>query len=193
MHNPEIEQDPIQKLEQLKAEYIQLTQEERESGFEDLEDKGQELTPEESTEYKARSKRLSDLVFEISELMKQHNPADNFWAERSADGDKYHENMEGFPQPENIETISKQEVIDSLVQNPEDLSVLNKFLDLREKEVQSSKDTLNVNVEVAEIYRDAGLLEAAKQAFEDAANQAWQEGEDDLYEKIMAEVDKLAP
>jgi len=100
-------------------------------------------------------------------------------------------NSEEFPSQENKEVVSSEEVISSLRQNPEDLTLLNKFLDFREKEVQTSRETLILNVDVAKIYRDSGLVEAAKQAFSDAATQAWQEGEDEAYEKIMNELDKL--
>lgn len=94
--------------------------------------------------------------------------------------------------PENIEKISKEEVISSLQQNPDNLSVLNKYLDIREREGHTNKDTLNLNVEVAEIYRDAGLVDAARDAFEDAATQAWQEGEDELYNRLLVEIEKLS-
>lgn len=69
--------------------------------------------------------------------------------------------FEGPPNPESAE-VSKSEVIDSLKQNPEDLSVLTKFLDRREAEVTNSREALALNVEVAEIYRDSGLLEAPR-------------------------------
>lgn len=92
---------------------------------------------------------------------------------------------------ESFEKISKEEVVNSLRQNPEDLSLLQKFLESREKEVTNSKEALNLNVEIAEIYRDAELKEAALQAYIDAATQAWNEGEDNLYEQLMDEADKL--
>ena len=98
---------------------------------------------------------------------------------------------EGPPNQENIERVTKEQVIESLRQNPKDLSLLHRFLDRREAEVRSSHDALTLNVEVAEIYRDAGLRDAARTAFEDAAEQAWQEHEDTLYEQLMNEVDEL--
>jgi hypothetical protein len=96
------------------------------------------------------------------------------------------------PQPEEgSERITSEEVIESLRTNPEDLSKLLKYLEAREKEVTSSKETLNLNIKIAEIYRDAGLKEAALKSFEDAATQAWNENEDTLYEQLMDEADKL--
>ena len=98
--------------------------------------------------------------------------------------------FEGAPNQESVE-VSKSEVVESLKQNPEDLSLLTKFLEKREAEVTNSKETLALNVEAAEIYRDAGLLEIAKEAFTQAAEQAWLEYDDALYEQLMAEADKI--
>lgn len=98
--------------------------------------------------------------------------------------------FEGTPNQEGAE-ISKGDVIESLRQNPENLSLLTKFLEKRDAEVTNSKETLALNIEVAEIYRDAGLLEAAKEAFTQAAEQAWQEQDDALYEHLMIEADKI--
>ena len=98
---------------------------------------------------------------------------------------------EGPPNQESIEQVTREQVIDSLRQNPEDLSLLHKFLDKREAEVRDSKDALALNVEVAEIYRDAGLREAARKAFQQADEQAWQEGEDVLCERLTSEALKL--
>ncbi|MEX2010505.1 MAG: hypothetical protein WD874_01730 [Parcubacteria group bacterium] len=98
--------------------------------------------------------------------------------------------FEGAPNPENAE-ISKDNVIESLRNNLEDLSPLNRFLDKREAEVKNSKDALALNIEVAEIYRDSGLLESAKDAFTQAAEQAWQEHDDALHEQLIAEADKI--
>ena len=98
--------------------------------------------------------------------------------------------FEGAPNQEDSE-ISKNEVVESLKQNPENLSLLTKFLEKRESEVTNSKETLALNVEIAEIYRDAGLLEAAKEAFTQAAEQAWQEQDDALYEQLKTEVEKI--
>ncbi|MFZ2167513.1 MAG: hypothetical protein WAV50_01435 [Minisyncoccia bacterium] len=98
---------------------------------------------------------------------------------------------EGFRSKENGGDISKEEVSLLLRKHPEDLSPLHVFLDRREKEVRNSKDTLHLNVEIAEIYRDAGLTDVARQAFLDAANQAWQEREGSLYQVLVAKFEKL--
>jgi hypothetical protein len=95
---------------------------------------------------------------------------------------------EGAP---NQETVSPRNVIESLRQNPDDLSVLEKFLDARNLEVRSSKDALALNIELAEIYREAGMLDAAYEAFLDARDQAKQEGEVDLAVRMDGEALKL--
>jgi len=98
--------------------------------------------------------------------------------------------FKGIPNSESAE-VSKGAVIMSLRQNSEDLSLLNKFLDVRESEVQSSKEALILNIEIAEIYRDAGLVDAAYEAFLDARDQAIQEGDNDLANELDAEAVKL--
>lgn len=101
--------------------------------------------------------------------------------------------FEGSPNSESNE-VSKNEVVESLRQNPEDLSLLHKFLDKKEEEVNkinNSRAALTLNIEVAEIYKEAGLFEAAKEAFLQAAEQALDERDDVLYEQLTIEADKI--
>ncbi len=98
---------------------------------------------------------------------------------------------EEFPNQESAEKVTKEKVVESLVRNPEDLSLLHKFLDRREAEVRDSKGSLVLNIEVAEIYRDSGLIDFAREAFDSAIQQAWLEKEDDLYRNLLIELDKL--
>ena len=95
------------------------------------------------------------------------------------------------PAAEREPVPTKAEVIAALAANPEDFSLLNRYLDAREAEGKTSADTLALNIEVAEIYRDAGMAEAAYVAFLDAAEQAWQELKHDLYEHLKTEANKL--
>lgn len=95
---------------------------------------------------------------------------------------------EGIP---SNERISVEVVVNSLRRNPEDLSVLHKFLDERQLEVKSSKEALFLNVQLAEIYKEAGLVDAAYEAFLDARDHARQEGDDDLADKMDAEAIKM--
>lgn len=98
--------------------------------------------------------------------------------------------FEGPQNSENVE-VSKNEVVESLKNNPEDLSILHKFLDKKEAEVKNSSDALGLNIEIAEIYRDAGLLDDAHEAFLDARDQAIQEGDNELAERLDTEAIKL--
>lgn len=85
----------------------------------------------------------------------------------------------------------KAAVISALQENPDDLSPLHAYLDHREKEVRDSTDALHLNISVARIYKAAGLIEAAREAFYDAAEQALQEGSDALYLSLHDERDQL--
>ncbi len=97
---------------------------------------------------------------------------------------------EGIPSKEGS-PHSKEKVIASLREDPQNLSVLQEYLATKEAEVYSSLDALRLNVETAEIYRDAGLMEAARDAFEAAAEQAYQEHEDELYGRLVSELERL--
>ena len=96
-----------------------------------------------------------------------------------------------LPAAEREPVPTKAEVVAALAANPEDFSLLNRYLDTREAEGKTSADTLALNIEAAEIYRDAGMAEAAYAAFLDAAEQAQQELKDDLYKQLKAEANKL--
>ncbi len=87
--------------------------------------------------------------------------------------------------------ISKEGVIASLKENPTELAPLHQYLNIREAEVTTTKEGLALNVEVAEIYLEAGLLEAARDAFEDAIEQAFYEGDDVLRKELEARCDAI--
>ena len=95
--------------------------------------------------------------------------------------------------------ITKEAVIDSLKENPEDLSVLHSYIDLKQKQIQApyvsredtESKTFAFNLELAEIYRDAGLTEAAADAYNDAADMAQANGMEEEYEAILAELAKI--
>lgn len=98
--------------------------------------------------------------------------------------------FEGSPNQESIEDL-KARVVESLRHSTEDLTLLNQFIDRREAEVENSKQGMSLNVEIAYIYKEAGLIDIAKQAFLDASEQAWQENDDELFEKLTEEANKL--
>lgn len=98
--------------------------------------------------------------------------------------------FEGAPNQEDIESL-KARVIESLKLGTEDLSLLNEFLDRRQPEIETSQQSMMLNVEVAYMYKEAGLNKLAKEALIDAAEQAWQENDDELFEKLTEEANKL--
>jgi hypothetical protein len=92
------------------------------------------------------------------------------------------------------EEIQAKQVVESLKADPENKELLLRWLDRRQQEVEAANTSeagLQLNIEVAQIYRDAGLKEYAAQAFRDAAMQAYQEHKDDIYEELTAEAEKL--
>lgn len=98
---------------------------------------------------------------------------------------------ERVPKREAFKELSRDEVVSSLLKDPEDFSVLHTYVEKREKEGRTSKDTLDLNVEIAEIYHDAGFLEAAIESMEAAAEMAWQESRDGLYVKLVERLNNL--
>lgn len=100
----------------------------------------------------------------------------------------------------NIEkSLTKETVIESLRNFPNDPSVLIAYVEQQEKLVQapyvSREDTeersFKFAVELAEIYRDAGLTENAVDAYNDAADMAQAKGMEEEYNAILAEIAKL--
>lgn len=90
--------------------------------------------------------------------------------------------------------IEKSAVIESFRADPENLEIFLVWLLGREAEValeNSSAATLRLNIEIAEIYRDAGLREQALSAFLDALDQASQERNDEACAQLLKEVEKL--
>ena len=92
------------------------------------------------------------------------------------------------------EEIQAEQVVESLKTDPENKELLLKWLDRRQQEVEAANTSeagLQLNIEIAQVYRDAGLTEYAAQAFRDAAMQAYQERKDDIYEELMQEAERL--
>ncbi len=92
------------------------------------------------------------------------------------------------------EEVQSEQVVENLKADPENKELLLRWLDWRQQEVElanTSEASLQLNIEVAQIYRDAGLKEYASQAFRDAAIQAYQEHKDDVYEELIEEAEKI--
>ena len=107
---------------------------------------------------------------------------------------------EGEKKIESIETaITKESVINSLQQNPENLAVLHSYIDLRQKQIQApyvsredtEKRTFEFSVELADLYRDAGLKEAAWDAYNDAADMAQANGMEEDYQALLVKIREL--
>jgi hypothetical protein len=74
-----------------------------------------------------------------------------------------------FEEKEQKEKITKKEVVKSLIENPENLELLDKFL--AQKEV-GDKNEFEIIKSKANIFLEAGMKEKACSAFVDAAGQA---------------------
>jgi signal transduction histidine kinase len=99
--------------------------------------------------------------------------------------------MERFFEKERKEGISRQETVAALRQNPHNLDPLTEYQNSREAACHTSKDFLGLNIDTARIYKEAGLIDAAIAAYEDAIEQALQEREDDLCTALENELDEI--
>ena len=62
----------------------------------------------------------------------------------------------------------------------------------RERQAEASADPeafIKFNLRRARLYFEAGYIDEARENFEDAATQAWNEQRGELYQKIMDEMD----
>lgn len=97
------------------------------------------------------------------------------------------------------DTLTKSLIADSLQKDPQNLALLNAWMDMRQNKIQtfyiSREDTeirtMEFTVELADIYRDAGLTEAAADAYNDAADMAQANGISRAYEACLAELAKI--
>ncbi len=103
--------------------------------------------------------------------------------------------MEKIPSSEHL-PVNGAEVSrllkDSGPENPEAKTLLNKWLDENQLKVESGVITnLEFNISWAELYRDAGMGEIAREAFEQAAELARQENKDNEYDRLQREIENL--
>ena len=108
-----------------------------------------------------------------------------------------------LPKKETKEIITEEQVIKMLEEDPkgEGREIYNKWLDEQQQKADedpTSKGRLKLNIKIAEIYRQVYLdtnseyfRKLAYQAYLDAANQAHQEGNDELYNKLIKEANEL--
>lgn len=89
--------------------------------------------------------------------------------------------------------VRKEDVALALKEKREDgLRLLNAWLDQEQARVEKGEiRNLDRNVAWAELYRDAGLREEAREAFEAAAEEAFQERDEERLAYCEAELEKL--
>jgi len=102
--------------------------------------------------------------------------------------------FENTPIPER--RITAQEVAAMIRQNGKEnveaKTILNQWLDQTQGQVERGEITnLERNVAWAELYRNAGLVDEAVAAFTDAAEQAWQEHNDAVFQQCQNEIGRL--
>ena len=81
-------------------------------------------------------------------------------------------------------TEAKKKVVEALLKNPDDLSPLVEYQNVREHSVSTPEQQIEVILDIAEIKLDAGRTEAALEAFEDAAVYAENTDKDELAQNI---------
>lgn len=101
---------------------------------------------------------------------------------------------------ENMESaVTKEAVVTSLKQNPENMALLISYIDTKREQSQApylsheegKRKSLEFAIELAEIYRDSGLIEQAADAYNDAADIAQANGMEEEYNAILAELAKI--
>jgi hypothetical protein len=100
---------------------------------------------------------------------------------------------EKVPSIEGEPRLTKENVANRLRENPEDFSSLNDFLEQRESEVRDSRDGLRLIVDKAWAIEASGNFpSAAEDDYLAAAEQAWQEGLDDLSDELRYRASAVA-
>lgn len=101
---------------------------------------------------------------------------------------------------ENVEgPLTRESVIESLRQDPKNVELLISYVEMRQKQIQApyvsredtEKMTFALNLELADLYRDAGLRGQAWDAYEEAFDLAEAQGMEDECRKINQELNKL--
>ena len=106
--------------------------------------------------------------------------------------------MEKLPTPENVGDKEKRLaglLKERGVEDPEARSLLDSWTRGQESEVKESSDpataAIELNLRKARLYFAAGHGEEAFESFEAAQMQARNENRDELYQTIIAEMDRL--
>ncbi len=99
--------------------------------------------------------------------------------------------IERAPNQEEERAPKREEVVESLRADNRDFSKLISYVDAKEKEVKDERGDLLLAVEIAEIYRDAGMKDMAMETFQEAIELAEKEGDLELMDRLIDEAEKL--
>ncbi|MDQ5949802.1 MAG: hypothetical protein QG563_309 [Patescibacteria group bacterium] len=101
----------------------------------------------------------------------------------------------GFESFENKEK-TKEQVIEEIktlggFESGEAKEVFGKWIDQEQEKVKTSDDGFNLNISIADVYRDVGDVDNAIEAYTDALDQAVQEGRVESENLLREELSKL--
>ncbi|MDQ5961650.1 MAG: hypothetical protein QG669_42 [Patescibacteria group bacterium] len=101
----------------------------------------------------------------------------------------------GFESFENKEK-TKEQVIEEIktlggFESGEAKEVFGKWIDQEQEKVKTSDDGFNLNISIADVYRDVGDIDNAIEAYTDALDQAVQEGRVESENLLREELSKL--
>ncbi|MBP6856357.1 MAG: hypothetical protein KBC42_01530 [Candidatus Pacebacteria bacterium] len=101
----------------------------------------------------------------------------------------------GFESFENKEK-TKEQVIEEIktlggFESGEAKEVFGKWIDQEQEKVKTSDDGFNLNISIADVYRDVGDVDNAIDAYTDALDQAVQEGRVESENLLREELSKL--
>ncbi len=101
----------------------------------------------------------------------------------------------GFESFENKEK-TKEQVIEEIktlggFESGEAKEVFGKWIDQEQEKVKTSDDGFNLNISIADVYRDVGDIDNAIEAYTDALDQAVQAGRVESEKLLREELSKL--
>lgn len=100
--------------------------------------------------------------------------------------------IERVPNQEDEKVPTREAVVESLRADNRDFSKLMIYANARGEELTGDKGNILLAVEIAEIYRDAGMKNKANEAIQEAIELAEKVGDLELHDRIIDEAEKLA-
>lgn len=104
------------------------------------------------------------------------------------------EKISSFENKESVEQRLVSLLKEKGVEDPETKNLLDMWTRELEERVEKENNpvaTIELNLKRARLYFKAGYIDESFENFEAARTQAWNEGREELYQMIMAEMDKL--